>query len=122
MENGRLKPKLYMTGSLAKSMVEEVCNKGGVIWCRKLSAVEMKKLADEYVIYGYFTENDISIVKKLNKLGIEFTRITDKIVLDPSLGDTLYVFNAKNFNPFINPDIPDHITIEFYEYRTAQAA
>lgn len=111
--------RAYVTGNLSKSMTILTCNRGGIIRCSKISIPDFKALSEEYKIYGYFSNNDQGIVKKLADWGINYIPIREKIELDPDICDTLYVINAKNYNVLESNEIPDSVTVEILKYQVS---
>lgn len=104
----------------ADSMSDILMELQGNIKCYKLNLQDFIELSNREKIYGYFSNNDKPIVKKLMELGIKYEPINDKITLNPTRKDVLYVIKVIGYKLRNEYDeIPNYSSIEVRVYETS---
>lgn len=109
----------FVTTNFANSMNTILTKRRALIKCYEIDLHEFVELTNREKVFGYFSFNDKPIVKKLKEVGVKFEPISDKIVLNSSREDTLYVVNAVGYSlKDENDNIPSYISIEIKVYQT----
>lgn len=109
----------FISINYADSMNDILMEMQGNIRCYKISLEDFIDLSNEEKCYGYFSNNDKPIVKKLEELGVMYEPINDKIALNPTRNDVLYVIKVIGYrlkNEF--DEIPNYSTLEIRVYET----
>lgn len=109
---------IFLASNMSPSMFDKTCKMSGNVECGTLSISELKELSKNVDIKSFYSENDRAIVNRLEDLDIDHTSIREKIELDPDRGDILIVIRARNFNILKEDEIPEHVVLDIYYYRT----
>jgi len=120
LENGS-KPIIYLcTSSSHSSMFLDIHKTGGTVDYSTSSLKELKELSERVVLKARFIGSNSMITaykKLLDSYGINYIEIPNRIKLDPTRKDMLYVLYSETILEEGQEEFPDYAIINVLTYK-----